>query len=65
MFEPTVILLFGVMVVLIILLLFGKAIKFVVSLAVIAIAFAIFMKLVFGSDMGINFLRNIVGYVFK
>jgi hypothetical protein len=58
-------LLFGIMVVLLILLVLGKGIKFIVSLAVIAIAFAIFMRIVFGSDVGINFLKNTVGYFFK
>lgn len=65
MVDVTLMLLFGIMVVLLILLVLGKGIKFIVSLAVIAIAFAIFMRIVFGSDVGINFLKNTVGYFFK
>ena len=62
MIEFSIVLLIGVILLIALLLSVGKVIRIFLSAALVLVAISLILKIIFGSDAGINFLMHITGY---
>ena len=65
MIEISIIILIGVLLLIALLLSVGKIVRVFLSAALILVAISLVLKIMFGSDAGIDFIRHITGYFFS